>query len=162
MAQCGKNLRHAAIFLGVMVAIVTTSSCAHKQPTTETSPSADMNAATTDSDKTMGPPIHFSYESFLLSEEAKTQLRATSDILKNKTSVKIQIEGNCDQRGGIQYNVALGEKRANSVKRYLEDLGVAGDRIATISFGKEHPIDLGTSEEAYAKNRRADIVITSR
>jgi len=78
--------------------------------------------------------------------------------------MKIQIEGHCDERGTSGYNFALGERRANSTKRYLVSLGIASDRISTISFGKERPMDPGHNEEAWAKNRRgtAHIVVLSK
>ena len=114
-----------------------------------------------DTGKAMGlQTIHFPYDSFLLDGEEKELLKANADILKSKTELKIQIEGHCDQRGGIQYNLALGEKRANSTKAFLTDLGIPSNRITVISFGKEKLIDPGTSEEAYARNRRANFVIT--
>jgi peptidoglycan-associated lipoprotein len=106
--------------------------------------------------------VHFPYDSFVLDSSAKGTIKGNSDIMKQKSSVKIQVEGHCDQRGGIQYNIALGEKRANAVRKYMMDQGVTGDRITTISFGKERPIDPGTDEEAYAKNRRANFVVTSK
>ncbi|MBU6153893.1 MAG: OmpA family protein, partial [Bdellovibrionales bacterium] len=74
----------------------------------------------------------------------------------------IQVEGHCDQRGGIQYNIALGEKRSNAVKKFLTGQGIAGDRISVISFGKEKPVDSAETEAAYAKNRRGNFVVTSR
>lgn len=106
--------------------------------------------------------VNFPFDSFALDEQGKAILRANAEILKEKASVKIQIEGHCDQRGGIQYNIALGEKRANATKNYLVDLGVQADRISTISFGKENPLDSAETEEAYAKNRRANFVIVAQ
>ncbi len=128
-----------------------------------TAPAADENTSgDSDSGKAMGlQTVHFPYDSFILDTEAKNVLQANATILKDRGSLKIQIEGHCDQRGGIQYNIALGEKRANSTRKYLEDLGIVGDRVTVISFGKEKPVDPGTSEEAYVKNRRANFVITS-
>jgi peptidoglycan-associated lipoprotein len=105
--------------------------------------------------------INFPYDSFSLDATAKDTLSANASYLKSKTGIKIQVEGHCDQRGGIQYNIALGEKRAGAVKKYLEDLGITSDRVTTISFGKEKLLDTGTTEAAYAKNRRANFVITS-
>jgi peptidoglycan-associated lipoprotein len=104
--------------------------------------------------------IHFVYDSNLLTPEAKKTLKANAKILKSRPALRIQIEGHCDQRGGIQYNIALGEKRARSAKHFLEDLGIADGRIATVSYGKGRPIDPAESESAYAKNRRANFVIT--
>lgn len=106
--------------------------------------------------------IGFPYDSFNLDGTAKGKLKKNAEIMKDKTSLKIQVEGHCDQRGGIQYNIALGEKRANSVKKYLVDLGVSGDRIATISYGKERLLDSRENEEAHAKNRRANFAVTAR
>ncbi len=129
-----------------------------------TAPSADDNLTLGDSDsgKAMGlQTVHFPFDSFKLDHEQKGVLKANADILKDKPNLKVQIEGHCDAKGGIQYNIALGEKRANATKKYVEDLGIAEDRITVISFGKEKPVDSGMTEEAYAKNRRANFVITS-
>ena len=152
-----------------------TSGCSHSKTADEnaadssapapavTAPATDENLmGDSDSGKAMGmQTIHFAYDSFLLDEEAKGQLKQNVQILKDKPSVKIQIEGHCDKKGGIQYNIALGEKRANAVKKFTEDLGIAGDRITTISYGKERLMDQGDTDDANAKNRRANFVITS-
>jgi peptidoglycan-associated lipoprotein len=124
---------------------------------------ADENlSGDSDSGKAMGlQTVHFPFDSSTLDSEGKTVLKSNADILKAHASVKIQIEGHCDARGGIQYNIALGEKRANAVKNYLTDMEISADRITTISFGKEKPIDPAATEEAYAKNRRANFVITT-
>lgn len=125
---------------------------------------ADENlTGDSDSGKAMGlQTIHFPYDAFALDGEAKQTLAANAGILKEHANLKIQIEGHCDQRGGIQYNIALGEKRANATKKYLVDQGIADERVTTISFGKERPLDPGTTDDAYAKNRRANFVITSK
>ena len=128
------------------------------------SPSADDNATLGDSDsgKAMGlQTVYFPYDSFLLDATGKKVLHENASILKEKPELKIQVEGHCDQRGGIQYNIALGEKRANATRKFLKGLGVAEDRMTVISFGKEKPLDTGTSDESYAKNRRSNFVITS-
>jgi peptidoglycan-associated lipoprotein len=125
---------------------------------------ADENVSSGDSDsgKAMGlQTVHFPYDSSVLDDDAKRVLDSNAQILKEKNHLRIQIEGHCDQRGGIQYNIALGEKRANAVKNYLEKLGISADRVSIISFGKEKPIDPSESAEAYAKNRRGNFVITS-
>ena len=126
--------------------------------------SADENVmGDSDSGKAMGlQTVFFPYDSFTLDQKSRSALKANADILKSNENVHIQIEGHCDQRGGIQYNIALGEKRANATMKYLVDLGVAASRMTVISLGKEKPMDLGTSEEAYAKNRRSNFVITSK
>jgi peptidoglycan-associated lipoprotein len=105
--------------------------------------------------------VHFPFDSFVITEEAETKLKFNAEFLKNKASATVQIEGHCDERGGIQYNLALGEKRANAAKRRLTQLGIAADRVRIISYGKERPLDPGHTEAAWAKNRRANFVITS-
>ena len=129
-----------------------------------TAKDADQNTmGDSDNGKAMGlQTIHFVYDSFTLDAEAKNALKAGAQVLKDKGSIKIQVEGHCDNRGGIQYNLGLGEKRAAAVKKFLVAAGIKADRIATISFGKERPIAQGETEEAYAKNRRANFVVTSR
>lgn len=156
--------------LSMLVLALTVASfaaCAGKKPKEEetvATANADTNqGGDSDSGNALGlETVRFPYDSFTLDDAAKSTLKANANILKDKSSVKVQIEGHCDQRGGIQYNIALGEKRANAVKNYLVDLGISGDRITTISFGKERPIDRDTSESAYAKNRRANFVITAQ
>ncbi len=144
------------------------SGCSKKQKADEeltpTAPSADENVlGDSDSGKAMGlQTIFFPYDSFVLDETAKGILKANTQIMKDKPTLKIQIEGHCDQRGGIQYNIALGEKRANAVKKYMQGLGVAEPRISTISYGKERPLDPAMTEAAFSQNRRANFVITSR
>ena len=106
--------------------------------------------------------VHFDYDKYDIRPEDVRTLEDTAAVLLDNMSVKIQIEGHCDERGTAEYNLALGERRANSVKQYLVSLGVADDRISSISFGEEKPLDPGHHEEAYAKNRRAHFVILSK
>jgi peptidoglycan-associated lipoprotein len=129
-----------------------------------TAANADENVmGDSDSGKAMGlQTVHFGYDSYTLDDKNKDLLKANVQILKDKASVKIQIEGHCDIRGGIQYNLALGEKRANAVKKFIVDQGIQADRISVISFGKEKLLDQGENEEAHAKNRRGTFVITAR
>jgi peptidoglycan-associated lipoprotein len=154
-----------AIF--VLSATLVVSACS-KKPAPEvtslpTAANADESMGDSDSGKAMGlQSINFAYDAYTLTPEAKTILKANAQIMKDKASIKIQVEGHCDQRGGIQYNIALGEKRANSVRKFLTDEGVAKDRVEIISFGKEKPLDPSETEAAYAKNRRANFVVTSR
>lgn len=155
----------AIVFIGSLAL----SACSKKEIKTDenaipTATDADVNTmGDSDSGQAMGlETIHFPYDAFTLDATAKGQLKAAAQILKDKPSIKIQVEGHCDNRGGIQYNLALGEKRANAVKKFLIDQGVKSDRLATISYGKERPIAQGDTEEAYAKNRRANLAITAR
>lgn len=116
-----------------------------------------------DSGQAMGlQTINFPYDSFALEGAEKEKLNGNAQILKDKASVKVQIEGHCDSRGGIQYNIALGEKRANAVRKYLVAQGIKGNRVTVISYGKERPLDPGASEDAMARNRRGNFVITAK
>jgi peptidoglycan-associated lipoprotein len=93
--------------------------------------------------------------------DAQPVLAAQAAWLSKYPSVKVRIEGNADERGTREYNLALGGRRANSMKEFLTGHGVSADRIETISYGKEMPIDSGTSEEALAKNRNGHTAITA-
>jgi peptidoglycan-associated lipoprotein len=141
--------------------------CSHNKPKADNS--LDNSAAmsndmgSSDTGNAMGlQTIHFPYDSSLVDSNDKVTLTQNADILKSNPTVHIQVEGYCDNRGGIQYNIALGEKRAQAVKHFLQDHGVKGNRVTVISFGKEKPVDPANTEEAYAKNRRANFVITSK
>lgn len=116
-----------------------------------------------DSGSAMGlQTVYFAYDSYSLESETKSVLQANAQILTDKPSLMIQIEGHCDERGGIQYNIALGEKRANAAKKFLMDEGISADRVATVSYGKERPLDPGHTDESWSKNRRGNFVVTAQ
>ena len=106
--------------------------------------------------------IRFDYDKYEIRREDEDILRENAAFLKKNPKMKIQIEGHCDERGTAEYNLALGERRANSTKKYLVSLGITSDRISTISYGEERPLDPRSNEEAWAKNRRAHIVVLSK
>ena len=106
--------------------------------------------------------IHFDFDKYDVRPVDEAVLKENAVFLKNNPKMKIQIEGHCDERGTVEYNLALGERRANNTKKYLVFLGIPSDRISTISFGKERPLDKGHHEEAWATNRRAHIVVLSK
>jgi len=106
--------------------------------------------------------IHFDFDKYNIRPGDAEILNENAALLKKYPKVKVQIEGHCDERGTVEYNLALGERRANTTKKYLVSLGVSADRISTISYGKERPLDPGHNEEAWAKNRRAHIVVLSK
>ena len=103
--------------------------------------------------------IYFAFDDFSLDERAKKTLVENAAWMINNQQKKIVIEGHCDERGTEEYNIALGERRANSAKRYLINLGVNADQLSTISYGEERPADPGHDESAWAKNRRGAFVI---
>jgi peptidoglycan-associated lipoprotein len=100
--------------------------------------------------------IYFDFDQFTLSSAARDTLAANAAIINAAPGVKVRIEGHCDERGSDEYNLALGEKRAQATRDYLVSLGVAGDRLETISYGEELPLDPASNEDAWAKNRRAE------
>lgn len=100
--------------------------------------------------------VYFDFDQFTLSSEARDILAANAALLQATTALNIRIEGHCDERGSDEYNLALGERRAVAARDYLVSLGVAADRIATISYGEEMPLDPASSDAAWAKNRRAE------
>jgi len=106
--------------------------------------------------------IHFDFDKYDIRPVDEAVLKENAVFLKNNPNLKVQIEGHCDERGTAEYNLALGERRANNTKKYLDFLGIPADRISTISYGEEKPLDKGRHEEAWAKNRRAHIVVLSK
>jgi peptidoglycan-associated lipoprotein len=162
------TLRRFALILAAL-SLMTAFGCSSHKPKEDESTSsavtenADQASGDSDSGHAMGlQTVHFPYDSSNLDSEAKGVLKSNASILKSNSNLKIQIEGHCDARGGIQYNLALGERRAKSVKDYLVDAGVNANRLSTISYGKERLLDPGTNDEANAKNRRANFVVTSK
>jgi len=107
-------------------------------------------------------PIYFDFDRSSIRDEARAVLEKTGSYLKENSGIHIRIEGNCDERGTNEYNLALGERRANSAKLFLVSLGISPERIRTISYGEERPLALGSSEEAWAKNRRDDFVVIEK
>jgi peptidoglycan-associated lipoprotein len=106
--------------------------------------------------------VHFDYDKYFIREDAKPVLEANAAYMKKWSSVKILIEGHCDERGTEEYNLALGEKRAKSAFDYLVSLGIPANRIKTISYGKSQPMDSGSNEIAWQKNRRAQPTIIEK
>jgi peptidoglycan-associated lipoprotein len=107
-------------------------------------------------------PVFFELDSSDLSADARRVLDANAAILNQNPTWVVTIEGHCDERGTAEYNLALGERRALAARTYLVSLGLAADRVRTVSYGKEFPFDPGHDEAAFAKNRRAHFVITAK
>jgi peptidoglycan-associated lipoprotein len=102
--------------------------------------------------------IYFDYDSYAIKPEFQPLIEAHARFMKANSDRRISIEGHTDERGGREYNLALGQRRAEAVRRALVLLGVSDNRLEAVSFGKEKPVDPGTDEAAYAKNRRAELV----
>jgi peptidoglycan-associated lipoprotein len=168
----------------VSVAAVSVTACAKKAtpsypvqtppgataPRTELPPSAGpvgqqstapLPGSTQDFVVNVGDRVYFDTDSHDVRADAQPVLDAQANWLRQYGSVRVRIEGNADERGTREYNLALGARRANSVRDYLVSRGVTADRISTISFGKEQPIDPGSGEEAWQKNRNGHTAIVS-
>ena len=102
--------------------------------------------------------VHFEYDRFSLSPEARNILAQNAEFLRGNSKVNLQVEGHCDSRGSIEYNLTLGERRANAVKSYLVSLGIPESRLSVLSYGEEKPMNAGDTESAHAANRRANFV----
>ena len=103
--------------------------------------------------------IYFEYDKYDLGASAISEIRELANAMKANSSARIRIEGHCDERGTREYNLALGEKRANAVSELLRVNGVASSKITTVSYGEEKPIALGSNEASWTKNRRAEIKV---
>jgi len=103
--------------------------------------------------------IYFDFDKAELKPEAQANLKKKAEWLRANTKFSIQIEGNCDERGTNEYNLALGERRASVAKNFLISMGISADRISTISYGEERPADPGQNEKAWAKNRRDEFKV---
>ncbi|MEN6376207.1 MAG: peptidoglycan-associated lipoprotein Pal [Smithella sp.] len=103
--------------------------------------------------------IYFDFDKSNIRPDAREVLKTNADWFLKNSNVSIIIEGHCDERGTAEYNMALGQRRADEAKKYLVNLGVNGSTLKTISYGKERPIDPGHDEEAWAKNRRDHFVV---
>jgi peptidoglycan-associated lipoprotein len=105
--------------------------------------------------------VYFEYDSFNLNSEAEERLRTKSAILRANPALELRVEGHADERGSTEYNIALGQRRAEAVRTFLSGYGVPGTRLSTISYGKERPAVEGSNETAWARNRRAEFAITA-
>ena len=107
-------------------------------------------------------PVLFAYDSDDLDDGARKAVAANADLMRTYATWVVTIEGHCDERGTAEYNLALGDRRALAVKSLLLSLGISADRVRTVSYGKEFPFDSGHTEEAWAQNRRAQFMLTSK
>ena len=119
----------------------------------EPMPTGPAEGSLEDFQVNVGDRVYFDLDQYRLSADAQSILRRQAAWLSSYQNVNILVAGNCDERGTREYNLALGERRASVVKNYLVDLGVDPARIQTVSYGKERPLALGSTEEAWAQNR---------
>jgi peptidoglycan-associated lipoprotein len=105
--------------------------------------------------------VYFEYDSFRLDNDAEDRLRTKASILRANPNLELRVEGHADERGSTEYNIALGQRRAEAVRTFLAGYGITGNRLSTISYGKERPAVLGSNESAWARNRRAEFAVTA-
>lgn len=157
----------STVLLGLTLAL---GSCAHKKKSSRHADIADDGGGLElevngDSDSGKAgdlQTVYFAYNSSQLSGDSRSSLDANAQFLQAHSSVSVEIEGHCDERGGEEYNRALGERRAKEVKRYLQSLGIQSSRFSTISYGKDRPIEFGHDEIAWSRNRRANFRILAK
>jgi len=157
--------------LGAVASVLVLAACTDKPKAVETAPppSTMSDSSTTSSivpgsaedlRVNVGDTVHFDYDAYSITDEGRSVLQRQAAWLAKYPSVRVTIEGNCDERGTREYNLALGARRANSVKEYLVSVGVSASRIDTISYGKERPVCTESDESCYAQNRRGVTTIT--
>lgn len=115
-------------------------------------PAMDEGAAT--------QTVYFAFDDYTLNADAQQSLSKLAEFMKASSDVVVQIEGHCDERGSVEYNLALGERRAQSVKNYLTQIGIDGARLPTISYGEEKPAAQGHDEAAWSQNRRSEFAVS--
>lgn len=182
-----KNVWLAIVLAMILPAVLLTASCTKKMVKTESAPTAqsevpklpdksavkaeqtspqqeDRIRAEAAAQEAAGTAfieenVYFAFDSSLLSDEAQQILNRKADYLRTYPGVNVTVEGYCDERGTEAYNIALGERRAQSVKNFLLNLGIGTNRMKTVSYGEEKPVAMGHNEASWAKNRRAQFVI---
>jgi len=103
--------------------------------------------------------VYFDFDKYVILPEGREALKRNAEWLQKNAGAKVVVEGNCDERGTNEYNMALGQRRADSAAKYLMDLGIAKDRVSTVSYGEEKPLCKEANEACWSKNRRGDFVV---
>lgn len=154
----------------IVSAVLALAGCATKQapamhaasvPASATAQTAILPGSEKDLQANVGDTVHFDYDRFDLSSADRDTLRRQAEWLAKYTSVRVTIQGNCDERGTRAYNIALGARRAEAVKMYLTSNGVFSGRVDTISYGKERPVCADSTDACWAQNRRAVTVVST-
>lgn len=167
--------RLPALLATSLLAVVAASACAHApKPVSQTKPPepASKPQLTVKAEPTPAPvdtgaeelatiaretAVFFDFDSDLLKPEGQQHLRRAADVLRKHPDLKVRVEGNCDERGTVEYNLALGQRRANVARKYLVALGVSEGQVSEVSYGSERPLVEGHDEQAWARNRRDDL-----
>ena len=145
--------------LGALAAVALLAACANKNEGAQTGTGAATSGPVPGSEEDLvanvGDRVFFDFDRSTLRDDARSTLDRQAGWLGKYPQVNVQVAGNCDDRGTEEYNLALGQRRANSARDYLVARGVAGARLSTISYGKDRPTALGDNEQAWAQNRNA-------
>jgi peptidoglycan-associated lipoprotein len=168
--------RLLGIFTLIMMVVVLTD-CRRRQPETEDRPREEPPTVVDTPDggqpdrtdatealmreramATIGEQIYFDFDQSDLRSEAREVLSRKAEILREYPDIRVRIEGHCDERGTVEYNLALGERRAEAARAYLIDLGIDPDRLTTVSYGEERPAVEGQNEAAWSQNRRDEFI----
>src|SRR5271170_4887535 len=139
--------------LAAIAALIFMSACSNNEAAAPASTTVTPGSVA-DFKQNVGDRVYFDTDQSVVREDGRQTLNKQAEWLKKYTNYPITIEGKCDERGTREYNLALGERRANAVKDYLAASGVSASRLSTISYGKERPVVLGSNEAAWAQNRR--------
>ena len=172
-----QSVLRGALLALPLIAVLVLTGCSKKEEVAESAPPPPPAApvetppSTPPADTTPPPTdeagsvqnqlkdVYYDYDSANLSSEAQSTLDADGKVLMDNASVSVQIEGHCDERGTVEYNLALGDRRAQSARDYLVRYGVPASRLSTVSYGEERPFATGSDESAWAQNRRAHFVV---
>ena len=179
MSKKGKAIVILALSVFVVLSLVLTSGCGKKpeppveEPTPtvveQPAPEPQVTEPQRRDDDAIKPPrdlafntVYFDFDKSAIRSDQRNTINRTAQLLDKYPSVKVLIEGHCDERGSNEYNLALGQRRADATKQYLVDYGISSSRVSTVSHGEERPVAAGHNESAWSKNRRAEFVITAR
>ena len=179
MSKKGKAIVILALSVFIVLSLFITSGCGKKpappaeEPVQKVeeqpAPKPQVTEPQRKDDDALKPPrdlafdaVHFDFDKSSIRSDQRSTINRTAQLLDKYPSVKVLIEGHCDERGSNEYNLALGQRRADTAKLYLVDYGISGSRISTVSHGEERPVAAGHNESAWSKNRRAEFVITAR
>lgn len=162
LAACGKKKPVVAATPEPVPTTTAPVAAPPRTPTTTPTPADTMEAirvAVAEARARLLETIYFEYDANELRDDARATLDAKLPVLNRNPGLRVRISGHCDERGNDEYNIALGRRRAETAKKYLTDRGIDASRIETVSFGRERPSMQGSSEEAWAKNRRDEFEI---
>jgi peptidoglycan-associated lipoprotein len=160
-------MRNTLVLLSAAAALAACASRPEPTPTPETTPppverpQGPVPGSAEDFRVSVGDRVFFGYDRFDLTPEARSVLERQAAWLRQYPNVRVLVAGNCDERGTREYNLALGARRAAAVRDYLSSLGIAGNRMETVSYGKERPLDPRANEEAWSVNRNGHTQIVS-